>query len=68
MAPLPKKKRTQSHKRTRWSHFALQPVSLSTCPQCRSRKLAHRVCPTCGHYAGREVIAMGTREEGKGET
>jgi large subunit ribosomal protein L32 len=28
---------------------------VNTCPQCNSPKLAHRVCPTCGTYKGREV-------------
>ena len=36
---------------------ALTAVSLSECPNCRERKLPHRICPHCGHYKGREVIA-----------
>ena len=27
------------------------------CPQCHSVKLPHRLCPECGYYNGREVIA-----------
>ena len=66
MAPLPKKKRTQARKGMRWSHSQLRPVSLSTCPQCRTPKPSHRVCPTCGYYAGREVIPT-AREERRQE-
>jgi large subunit ribosomal protein L32 len=33
-------------------------VTLVTCPQCKTRIVPHRVCPTCGFYAGREVIAV----------
>jgi len=62
MAPLPKKKRPQSKKRSRWSHSALKPASLSTCPQCRNLKLPHRVCTTCGYYAGQEILAVGPTE------
>ena len=29
---------------------------LSVCPQCHEPKLAHRVCPNCGYYNGKEVI------------
>lgn len=29
-----------------------------TCPQCGAPKLPHRVCPTCGTYKGRQVIAV----------
>lgn len=57
MGALPKKKRTQSRKRTRWSHSALTPVSLSICPQCKTAKRSHRVCGNCGYYAGRKVIS-----------
>ena len=30
---------------------------LNECPHCHSPRLPHRVCPTCGTYAGREVIS-----------
>ena len=68
MAALPKKKRTQSRKRSRWSHSRLQIRPLSTCPQCRNLKPPHLVCQTCGYYAGREVIQVGASEEGRQET
>jgi large subunit ribosomal protein L32 len=28
------------------------------CPQCREIKLPHRVCPHCGYYRGREIVAV----------
>jgi len=31
---------------------------LNSCPRCHSPRLPHRVCPTCGTYAGREVVAQ----------
>lgn len=62
MPPLPKKKRTQARQGKRRSHFYLRPVSLSICPQCRTPKPPHRVCGTCGYYAGREVIAVARGE------
>ena len=34
---------------------SLEAPRVNTCPQCGSPKLAHRVCPTCGTYKGREV-------------
>jgi large subunit ribosomal protein L32 len=30
----------------------------SVCPQCKSPKLPHRACPTCGTYKGREVVVL----------
>lgn len=51
-------KRKHSHQRTakRRSHHAVEVKSLSTCPQCNEPKLPHRVCKSCGYYAGRQVI------------
>ena len=54
---VPKQK--QSHARTnkRRSQHKIAPPPLQSCPQCHSPVLPHRVCPTCGHYRGREVVA-----------
>lgn len=58
MGALPKKKHSRTRIGGRRSHMGLRLVSLSQCPQCRSVKLPHRVCPNCGYYRGREVIAQ----------
>jgi large subunit ribosomal protein L32 len=42
----------------RRAHDAIKPKSLSTCPNCQEAKQPHRVCPKCGFYKGREVIAV----------
>jgi large subunit ribosomal protein L32 len=51
------KKRTSSTRRDkrRATHKAAKP-RLNRCPRCHSPRLPHRVCKTCGTYAGREVI------------
>ncbi|HTR73960.1 MAG TPA: 50S ribosomal protein L32 [Solirubrobacterales bacterium] len=51
------KKRTSSARRDkrRAQHKAGKP-SLRRCPRCHSPRLPHRVCPTCGTYAGRAVV------------
>jgi len=54
---VPKQK--QSHSRTskrRATHRAAVPT-VNACPQCHSPRRPHRVCPVCGTYAGREVVA-----------
>lgn len=58
MAPLPKKKCAKSRQGKRRSHLHREQPALNHCPQCHSLKLSHRVCPTCGFYAGRETIAV----------
>jgi large subunit ribosomal protein L32 len=54
---VPKQK--QSHARTnkRRSQHRITPPAVRSCPQCGDPRLPHRVCGTCGHYAGREIIA-----------
>jgi large subunit ribosomal protein L32 len=56
--PLPKRKTSKARKGKRGSHLSLSLPALDSCPQCHSPKLAHRVCLTCGTYAGREVIEV----------
>ena len=58
MGALPKRKYAKARQGKRRSHLRSVPPSLDYCPQCHSPKLAHRVCPTCGTYAGREVIEI----------
>ena len=53
-------KQRQSHARTnkrRSQHKAEMP-GLRHCPRCHSPRLPHRVCPTCGTYAGREIVVQ----------
>jgi large subunit ribosomal protein L32 len=54
--PNPKRRHSKARRDKRRAHDALTAVSLSECPNCRERKLPHRICPHCGHYKGREVI------------
>jgi uncharacterized protein len=46
----------------RANHTAATPRT-NRCPRCHSPRLPHRVCPTCGTYAGREVIRPDVGEE-----
>ncbi|HEY32090.1 MAG TPA: 50S ribosomal protein L32 [Dehalococcoidia bacterium] len=58
MGALPKRKTAKARKNKRRSHHAWSEPTLVECPQCHSPKLPHRVCPTCGSYAGRDVIEI----------
>ena len=61
-SPLNERQRRLVHEylldgdKRRAQHKASTP-RLNECPRCHSPRLPHRVCPTCGTYAGREVIA-----------
>ena len=61
------KKRTSSARRDkrRATHKAAQ-ATLARCPRCHSPHIPHRVCPTCGTYAGREVVRHEVGDPGAG--
>ena len=61
----PKKKRSQSRQGKRRSHQALVNPALILCPNCKSPKLSHRVCPTCGMYDGRQTVVVTTESKKK---
>ena len=66
MGALPKRKKSKSRAGNRLSHSALKPPALDICPQCRSPKMPHRACPTCGTYNGREVIKIKSSKKSAG--
>jgi large subunit ribosomal protein L32 len=54
---VPKRKTSKRTKGQRNSHAALKVPNLVACDQCGYKRPPHRVCPNCGHYAKREVVA-----------
>ena len=56
--PVPKRKTSQRKRDTRRAQQKLRVETASVCPRCKSPKLPHRACPTCGTYKGREVIVL----------
>ncbi|MSP66733.1 MAG: 50S ribosomal protein L32 [Alphaproteobacteria bacterium] len=55
---VPKKKVSKSRRDMRRSHHALKPNPRAECPNCGELKRPHHVCSSCGHYDGREVVAV----------
>ncbi len=53
---VPKQRHTKSRRNKRRSHHALKKKALFTCPKCKELVLPHRLCQSCGTYAGREII------------
>ncbi len=58
MGPLPKRKLSKGRRGRRRQHDQLQPLALVACDNCGEMKRPHIVCPSCGHYHGREVIEI----------
>jgi large subunit ribosomal protein L32 len=42
----------------RRSHDALQVEAFHECPNCGELKRPHNLCNACGHYNGREIVAV----------
>ena len=59
---VPKKKQSHSRTAKRRAQHRIVPPGLNACPQCHSPRRPHRVCPVCGSYGGREVVAPGAHE------
>ena len=54
---VPKKRQSRTRRDKRRAQYKVSAPRLNECPRCHSPRLPHRVCPTCGTYAGREVIS-----------
>ena len=54
---VPKKKMSRSRTRRRKAMWKVAAPTTTTCPQCNSAMLPHRVCAECGSYNGCEVFA-----------
>ena len=68
MGALPKRKLSKGRTARRRSHLALKPVQLVPCPQCHQPRRPHHICPNCGFYHGRTVIAVKSASKGKEAT
>ena len=55
---VPKKKTSKSRRNMRRSHHALKAVTYVEYSNCGEMKRPHHVCAACGHYDGREVVAV----------
>jgi large subunit ribosomal protein L32 len=64
MPPHPKRKHSKGRRDRRRAHDALTPIVLVACRNCGEQRRQHTVCPNCGHYEGREVIAIKKDEKG----
>ncbi|REJ68452.1 MAG: 50S ribosomal protein L32 [Planctomycetota bacterium] len=55
---VPKRKHSNSRTGKRRSHDRLKPRQLAPCPACSHMRPTHVVCPQCGYYMGRNVVAV----------
>jgi len=71
--PNPKRKHTRSRRDSRRAqNWKLDAVTASACPNCKNLRPPHVICPSCGWYNGKLVLAPKTKKgkaaEGEGGT
>ncbi len=54
---VPKRKVSKARRDKRRANWKLSVPGIVKCSKCGEFKLPHRVCPACGHYNGKEVVA-----------
>jgi len=58
----PTHRHTKSRRDKRRANWKGQLPNLSLCPDCNELKQSFRVCPNCGSYNGRRVLAIVEKE------
>ncbi len=56
---VPKRKTSKMKKRQRKAANRYEGVQATFCTACKAPAIPHRVCPSCGTYKGKVVIAVG---------
>lgn len=56
----PKSKISKTRRDKRRTHYKATEPSLTTCSNCGSARLMHRVCPECGYYRGQIAVEKTT--------
>ena len=54
---LPKRRHSRTRGRNRRANQGLVAPKLVACRQCHQMIPSHTICPKCGSYAGRVVVA-----------
>jgi large subunit ribosomal protein L32 len=65
---VPKQRQSRARTRKRRAQHKIAPPGLESCPRCHAPKLPHRICPSCGTYAGREVVVEEPTEADEDES
>jgi len=55
---VPKRKLSKRKKRLRRGNHTAAGMRTQACARCGSPKLPHRVCPSCGYYAGKKRVEV----------
>ncbi|TDQ42312.1 50S ribosomal protein L32 [Aureibacillus halotolerans] len=54
---VPARRTSKKVKNQRRTHFKMSIPGMVECANCGDMRLSHRVCKSCGHYKGKEVVS-----------
>ena len=54
----PKRRWSKARTGAKRSTWKLEHQNLVECKHCHELTMQHRVCPNCGYYDGKEVVAQ----------
>ncbi|MEE9554766.1 MAG: 50S ribosomal protein L32, partial [candidate division Zixibacteria bacterium] len=53
-----KRRHSKARGAKRRTHWKLSKPNVVECPHCHEPRLTHQICPSCGWYKNREVVAV----------
>jgi large subunit ribosomal protein L32 len=53
---VPRNRLSNARKNSKRAHHAKKPKNLTPCSHCGALRQSHRICPSCGTYAGRSIL------------
>ncbi|MDP2654731.1 MAG: 50S ribosomal protein L32 [Candidatus Omnitrophota bacterium] len=59
----PKRQHSKQRSRKRRTHWKIRLSGVGPCSNCKSLIVPHRVCPFCGFYKGKQIVAVKAKEE-----
>ena len=54
---LPKRRHSRTRGRKRRTNWKLSAPGVVACEHCKQPRLPHHICPNCGYYDGKQVLA-----------
>ena len=61
--PVPKQRHSKSRKRTKHAKWKLKPQQLTSCTNCGTKIIPHRMCPECGYYKNKPILTIKVKEK-----
>lgn len=55
---VPRNRTSNARKGSRRAHHFKKPINLTSCTNCETKAMPHRVCLDCGSYNGKQILKV----------